>query len=253
MITNLENAFAPYPTSAAFGGQSSDSLGALPFFPSFASFLPPADSHVAPASQGADSQWPCQNSKMHQPQQSVYLPPTTQPGRMTLFLDMDDTLLRTYSFAELQCMPGLVRNFDFAVCFMNHAFELEHRAVFKRRGLDRFLEEVSRLFEVCLYTAADRDYAEAIIEVLDPHRRIFQHVLCREECTKRREGNYVKQLSCIKGRAPERMLLVDDNPENIRENEGRAISIRPFGYSLGCDNELSEVLGSLKAAAGVHN
>ena len=144
-------------------------------------------------------------------------------------------------------------SFDFAICFMNHAFDLEHRAVYKRRGLDRFLVEVSRVFEVCLFTAADRDYAEAIVDHIDPHRTVFQHVICREDCTQRKEGGLVKELRRIKGRAPEKVLLVDDNTENIRENEGRAFRIPPFGESLGGDNELNDILAELKNYAGVSN
>ena len=63
----------------------------------------------------------------------------------------------------------------------------------------------------------------------------------------------MKELKRIKGRVPEKLLLVDDNNENIRENEGRAFRIRPFGESLGSDNELHDILAELKNFAGANN
>ena len=172
MITTPETTFTRQH-SYSFGAPAPQQLGGLPFFPSFSSFLPHCDPLEEEPLQTALSHAHSLNSKWSTPERPIYLPPSAQPGRLTLFLDMDDTLIKTFSFEEVQCLPEHARSFDFAVCFMNHVFDLEHRAVYKRRGLDRFLSEVSRVFEVCLFTAADRDYAEAIVDHIDPHRTVF--------------------------------------------------------------------------------
>ena len=54
----------------------------------------------------------------------------------------------------------------------------------KRPHLRYFLETVSRQFEVIVFTAARADFANAVLEEIDPGRRMVDHVLSRESCTR---------------------------------------------------------------------
>lgn len=47
----------------------------------------------------------------------------------------------------------------------------------KRPHLDHFLDEVSELFEVVVFTASHRAYADKLLDILDPDGRLFQYVL----------------------------------------------------------------------------
>lgn len=40
-----------------------------------------------------------------------------------------------------------------------------------------FLEKASQLYEVCVFTAAERSYAEAIVNNFDPTRKYISHLL----------------------------------------------------------------------------
>ena len=66
--------------------------------------------------------------------------------------------------------------------------------VYKRNGLIEFLEFVASHFEVVLWTAATNEYADAVVDDLDPEKRIFSHRLYRENCEATGKGNYTKNL-----------------------------------------------------------
>lgn len=48
----------------------------------------------------------------------------------------------------------------------------------KRFGVDYFLNEMSKHYELVLFTAATREYAEKVIDYLDP-KRLVEHRLYR--------------------------------------------------------------------------
>jgi RNA polymerase II subunit A-like phosphatase len=51
-----------------------------------------------------------------------------------------------------------------------------------RPGLAEFLEEVSNMFELHVYTMGTRAYANAVAKIVDPHRKYFgDRVLSRDE------------------------------------------------------------------------
>ena len=95
------------------------------------------------------------------------LPPLSHPHKKTLFLDLDDTLVKTMTYAEYNSLveaTSLAKKPDFSVCFERSSGKFEHRLVFLRNGLMTFLSEMASLFELVLYTAATASYAEAILD-----------------------------------------------------------------------------------------
>lgn len=47
-----------------------------------------------------------------------------------------------------------------------------------------FLERMSRVFELTIYTASISEYADPIIDYLDPRKTLISQRLYREHCTK---------------------------------------------------------------------
>ena len=54
--------------------------------------------------------------------------------------------------------------------------------VYERTGLREFLQEVATLFNVWLFTASKKNYADAILKKIDPDDSIFSKRFYRENC-----------------------------------------------------------------------
>lgn len=92
-------------------------------------------------------------------------------------------------------------------------FNLEDHRVYVRCRpyLKEFLERVAGLFEIIIFTASQSIYAEQLLNVLDPKRKVFRHRVYRESCVFF-EGNYLKDLSVL-GRDLARVVMIDNSPQ----------------------------------------
>ena len=71
------------------------------------------------------------------------------------------------------------------------------------------LQEMSKLFEVMVFTASHACYANVVLDYLDPNHQYIQHRLYRDSCIQTDEGFYVKDLRVI-NRPLSDMLIVDN-------------------------------------------
>ena len=78
-----------------------------------------------------------------------------------------------------------------------------------RPGAQAFLAAMAPLYELVLFTAAQRAYADVVVDRLDPGG-LFTARLCRESCVPVGDG-LVKDLGVL-GRDRSRMLIVDNLP-----------------------------------------
>ena len=54
--------------------------------------------------------------------------------------------------------------------------------VHKRPGVDQFLNKMAQLYVIAIYTASTKDYADKVIEVLDPNGFLISYRLYRDNC-----------------------------------------------------------------------
>ncbi len=73
----------------------------------------------------------------------------------------------------------------------------QHMYVKTRPHAHHFLREAAKAFEVIVFTASERPYAESILRHLDPSGALVGHVFCREDCTLV-EGEFIKDLAKIR-------------------------------------------------------
>uniref|UniRef100_A0ACD5U7D4 Uncharacterized protein n=1 Tax=Avena sativa TaxID=4498 RepID=A0ACD5U7D4_AVESA len=168
------------------------------------------------------------------------LPPPSDPGKKTLFLDLDETLIHS------QTDPVPAR-YDFTVrpviCGQAITFY-----VCKRPGVDDFLRAAAEAFEVVIFTAGLEQYASLVLDRLDPASALIAHRLYRSACRDDGDGRLVKDLSAT-GRALSCAIIVDDNPNAYALQPENALPVAPF-IDDADDQELQKVMGFLDAAAG---
>ncbi|XP_031121571.1 CTD small phosphatase-like protein 2 isoform X1 [Ipomoea triloba] len=159
----------------------------------------------------------------------------------TLALDLDETLV--HSTLE----PCDDADFTFSV-----NFNLKDHTVYVRcrPHLKYFLERVSSLFEIIIFTASQSIYAERVLNVLDPKRKLFRHRVYRDSCVFV-DGNYLKDLSIL-GRDLAHVIIVDNSPQAFGFQVDNGIPIESW-FDDPCDQELLVLLPFLESLVGVED
>ena len=105
-----------------------------------------------------------------------------------------------------------------------------------RPGLTEFLEEIVKYYELILFTSATQDYADALIDAVEKEKIYFDHRLYREY-TVILDNDFVKDLSRI-GRPLDKIIIVDNMPQNFRLQKENGIMIKPFWGEDSSDRAL---------------
>lgn len=172
------------------------------------------------------------------PNNAPLLPPQKIPERKCLVIDLDETLIHS--------------SFHIAVSSADFVIDLELGQgiekvyVQKRPGVDEFLEAVSEVYEVVIFTASLPSYANAVINLLDPERKRISHRLFRDSCVYYR-GQYIKDLTLL-GRSLHEIIIIDNSPVSYLFQPDHAVPI-PSWYSDITDKHLKNIQDPLVSLA----
>lgn len=151
-------------------------------------------------------------------------------GRKTLVLDLDETLVHS-AFRPME-----YHDYEIPV-------ELEGEVhivyVLKRPGVERFLQETSKYFELVVYTASLGKYADPLLDEMDPDHSMISYRLFREQCVLY-ENNFIKDLSLL-GRDLKQTLIIDNSPNAYIFHNENGVNCVSFIDDL-CDRELYDLV-----------
>ncbi|GAW83256.1 NLI interacting factor-like phosphatase [Plasmodium gonderi] len=156
-----------------------------------------------------------------------------EKGRKTIVLDLDETLVHS-------TLKGEKYN-SFRI-----DIELgdEHCTIYvnKRPGVEYFFKEISKYYEVVIFTASLPKYANAVIDKLDEDN-ICAYRLFRESCTFW-NNNYVKDLKIL-GRDLKNVVIIDNSTLVQKFCEENCILIKSW-FDDPTDKELYKLVPFLK-------
>ena len=89
-------------------------------------------------------------------------------------------------------------------------------------------------FELGVFTASEKEYADKIIKILDPEDKIFSLRYYRHHC-ENTEKYFTKNLSALKYLSLTHTVLIDNSPFSYLHQPENAIPVLPFLYEKDDD------------------
>lgn len=86
---------------------------------------------------------------------------------------------------------------------------------------------MSKKFELIIYTAGRQDYADKMIDLLDPNKEFISHRLYRQHCSNF-QGICIKEFRIIANRNKEDMMIIDNYIYSFANNLENGIPIKPY-------------------------
>ena len=142
-------------------------------------------------------------NNLNEPIPSSYLVNTSKK-KYTLVLDLDETLI------HFKVNPN-----------NNNSGILQFRPF-----ISEFLSNIKNYYELIVFTAATKEYADPIIDAIEQKGTKFDHRLYRIH-TNIKGNDFVKDISKL-GRDLSRIIIVDNMEQNYKLQPNNGITIRPF-------------------------
>lgn len=108
-----------------------------------------------------------------------------------------------------------------------------------------FLSNISKYFEIFIFTSASLNYANTIVNFLDPKNLYINGILCRHNCFETKKGFFIKDLRIISNRKMKNMVIVDNLAHSFGFQIDNGIPILEW-HNSKMDEELKFLMEYLK-------
>ena len=132
-----------------------------------------------------------------------------------LLLDLDETLVHSEirdknNFHILNKLTDKANCYHKVFSYMDGNY-LYYFDIFFRPHLFDFLHEIQNYFDIGIFTASSKGYADTIINYIDPSHTIFNFILYRDACIPIQNSIYIKDLRIIRNYEPSNVILLDNS------------------------------------------
>ena len=157
-------------------------------------------------------------------------------GKPPFFLDLDETIICSVDSSEYDPKDPKQK----AKADKLHSVDMDdYYKVFKRPGLDRFLDYLFDNFTVSVWTAATRDYAAFIVDkiILTKPSRALDWIFFSYHCDISEDTKGpTKDLDMLTDefglpKAYKSAVILDDNEGVQKAQPGRCINAKPFDFA----------------------
>ncbi|KAK5930643.1 hypothetical protein CgunFtcFv8_026862 [Champsocephalus gunnari] len=169
-------------------------------------------------------------SQHSRPQITDIPPKTRSTPEATLVVDLEETLM----FSSLNVIEEA--EFTFNTAFQDHQYKVY---MILRPHVKEFLQAMAKNYEMFVYTCAKKEYAEKILDILDPQRKLFRHRLYQDDCACVL-GHYIKDLGVL-GRDLAKTVVLDNAPHTYPYHLMNTIPIKSWSGESE-DRELQKLV-----------
>ena len=166
------------------------------------------------------------NEKIQEISKSINFQKLIGSDKKLLILDLDETLIHV-DFDYI--LKDKIVNYDKILYFDSEDEENIDIPLIIRPGLYEFLDYASKEFELIVFTASEKEYADAIINYIEKYKKYFKMRLYRNHCIYIEPGLYIKDLRIFSGyKKMEDIIIVDNSLFSFANQLNNGILITSF-------------------------
>ncbi|CAD8054655.1 unnamed protein product [Paramecium primaurelia] len=136
----------------------------------------------------------------------------------TLIIDLDETLVHCNEFS---CLKS---DFFIPVVYNEKTYQV---GISIRPHAQQFLKNMAKEYEIIIFTASNPDYANKIIDYLDPEHNLVSYRLFRDDCIQISNNCHIKDLRIL-NRNMKDIILVDNSAYSFAFQIDNGIPIIPY-------------------------
>ena len=150
-------------------------------------------------------------------------------------------------------LPKIKNNYEYSLVLDLDgtliSYQKDSSNIILRPGLNSFLKNMKKNYELILFTSATHEYVDPIVKFIEKDEKYFDYILYRNHLSYDEKGEYFKNLNLL-NRNIKKIIIVDDCENNFKLHKSNGICLKPFyGDNDNVLNLLSRILIKMKIDA----